>query len=65
MGKVYKSNNLASFAVLQQKDINKIIEIFSKTPLNTIKQLNEGAVRERSSYLAAPSPAVFIFKKSF
>ena len=40
MGKVYINGTAAMFSVRKQQDVVKIIEIFSKYPLNTFKFLN-------------------------
>jgi len=42
MGKIFfkGKKGMATFKVTKQEDIKKIIEIFSKAPLNSIKQLN-------------------------
>jgi hypothetical protein len=37
MGKVYINGTAAMFCVRNQQDVAKIIEIFSKYPLNTFK----------------------------
>lgn len=40
VGKVYTSGKLSRLRVTNQKDVKKILEIFSKYPLNTTKYLN-------------------------
>ena len=40
MGNVYLSGKKATFRVRRKEDIKKIIDVFSKTPLQSIKQLN-------------------------
>jgi hypothetical protein len=40
MGKIYKSSSSATFMVRSLDDIYRIIDIFTKAPLNSNKQLN-------------------------
>lgn len=40
MGNIRVTRGMATFKVTKQEDIKKILEIFSKAPLNSIKQLN-------------------------
>lgn len=40
MGNIIKKGSLVILKISKQEDIKKLIDIFSTTPLNSIKQLN-------------------------
>lgn len=46
MGNIYLKGNVVTFKISKQKEINTIIEMFTKAPLNSIKQLEFWTFKE-------------------